>query len=60
MKNELECIDHTDDYLLSTVCGNCDHDGKTWIRKGTFVRDQKCPKCGCETLTKNTSNKTTL
>ena len=52
---EKECIDHTGNYSLNTVCSNCDHEGKTWLRKGTFVHDEKCPKCGCKTLAKITT-----
>lgn len=40
-------------YQVSAECINCDFKGKINILKGRKLRTQKCPECGCESLSKS-------
>jgi len=39
-------------YKINACCVNCDFRGDVEIKKGTKIEDEKCPNCGCQTITK--------
>ena len=41
-----------DKYEINVQCNNCDFKGNIEVKKGTKIEDEKCPNCGCQTITK--------
>lgn len=37
-------------YTITVACSNCGHHGNLTIKKGCYVTDESCPKCGCKNL----------
>lgn len=47
-------------YGMKVTCGNCNHKDYVYIDKGRkavdFLMDEKCPNCGCLTLSLSNHN----
>ncbi|HAV10165.1 MAG TPA: hypothetical protein DCX22_00895 [Dehalococcoidia bacterium] len=41
-----------DTYTLTVSCDNCDFIGDVQIQKGKLISEAYCPKCQCQTLSK--------
>jgi predicted nucleic-acid-binding Zn-ribbon protein len=51
-KNKEKIMKYTKEqhYTITVACSNCGHHGNLTIKKGCYVTDESCPKCGCKNL----------